>query len=354
VHKRIYKKTIFWLLAAGYLTLFPAAALSACGKEEIEECTEKVLGIDYSEELEGLNPEQVICGQESVWAVTAVKGDFIYKLAFGSGASGTEEIDWQRTEGEYFIINIAERDGTLYAELYNRDEDTIEVRKYSEYGGWSDVMTAKPEGEGWYIMGSGFFVDGGGNVYLVNGDMVTCFDEAGKQAYQYELSGTVRFFQENGEGYIECVTADTEGITLYELREDGAKEKWTWKESEDLGQVHGIGSSEEGTLCLATNREIMFFDRESGRLSARTDLLKLGVSGVMAGYYDAKEGTLRLYESVGNGLGLRYSLLNERDSLTEQRTELVYGMVGGVNADTTTSIWTAITAFNQENEDYYV
>jgi ABC-type glycerol-3-phosphate transport system substrate-binding protein len=38
----------------------------------------------------------------------------------------------------------------------------------------------------------------------------------------------------------------------------------------------------------------------------------------------------------------------------EQRTELVYGMVGGVNADTTTSIWTAITTFNQENEDYYV
>lgn len=44
----------------------------------------------------------------------------------------------------------------------------------------------------------------------------------------------------------------------------------------------------------------------------------------------------------------------ERDTLTEQRTELVYGMVGGINADTAASIWNAINSFNQNNQDYYV
>lgn len=350
VQERTDKQTIFiWLLI-----FIMAAVLSACGKEEGEETSEKVFGIDYSEELEGLLPEQVICNQGNAWAITTVKGDFIYKLVSDSGAPGLEEIEWQPAEGEYFIINIAERNGTLYAEIYNKDEDMIEIRKYPAYGGWSDVMTAKPEGEGWYTMGSGFFADGSGNIYLVNGNIVTCFDGEGKQKYQYELSGTICFFQENGEGYTECVTADAKGITLYELGEDRAEEKWTWKVSEAVGQVHGIGSSEEGMLCLATDQELLFFERESGSLLARTELVKLGVASAMSGYYDAEEGTLRLYESVGNRGGLRYSLLSERDASDEQRTELVYGMVGRVNADTTASIWTAITAFNQENENYYV
>ncbi|MFG6356719.1 MAG: hypothetical protein K1W26_07855 [Acetatifactor sp.] len=47
-------------------------------------------------------------------------------------------------------------------------------------------------------------------------------------------------------------------------------------------------------------------------------------------------------------------MLSERDISREQRTELVYGMVGGVNADASSSIWTAITAFNQENKVYFV
>lgn len=342
------------IILIGLFTFVMAMALSACGKDEGETIPEKVFGTDYSEELEGVLPEQVICNQGSAWAITTVKGDFIYQIASGSGASELKEIEWQLTEGEYFIINIAERNGTLYAELYNREEDTVEVRKYPAYGGWSDVMAAKPDGDGWYTMGSGFFVDSSEKVYLVNGNTVACFDGEGKQIYQYELRGNVCFFQENREGYTECVTAGTKGITLYELREAGAEEKWTWKESEVVGQLHGIGSSEEGMLCLAADQELLFFDRESGSLSARTDLVKLGVSGLMAGYYDAKEGTLRLYESLGNGEGLRCSLLSERDPLTEQRTELIYGMVGGINASATTSIWTAITAFNQENKDYYV
>lgn len=255
-----------------------AIMLSACGKEEMDQTPEKVFGMDYSEELQGLLPEQVICIQGSAWAITTVKDDFIYKITSGSGASVLEEIEWQPTEGEYFIINIAERNGTLYAELYNREEDAIEVRKYPAYGGWSSVMTAKPEEEGWYTVGSGLFVDGSENVYLVNGNTVACFDGEGKQTCQYELSGTICLFQENGEGNTECVTADKKGITLYVLRGDGAEKKWTWEESGAVGKVQGIGISEEGILCLATDQELLFLERESGRLSSKTELVKLGVT----------------------------------------------------------------------------
>ena len=344
-------KNIFMMLFMFSL----AAWQSACGKEEIEEIPEKAFSIDYSEELESLQPMQVICGQEGAWAAAAVKGDFIYKLVYGSGASGMEKITWLPDGENCYIISIAEQKGTLYAELYNRDEDRIEIRKYTEYGGgWSGIMTVKPEGEEWYAMGGAFLVDDGENVYLASGNTVLCFDETGKQEYQYELNGKVCFFQENKEGTVECVTVDAEGISLYELGKAGADKKWKWKGTEAVGQVHNIAASEERIQCLATNQELLFFERESGSLLARTELVKLGVASVMSGYYDAEEGTLRLYESVGNRKGLRCSLLSEREASGEQRTELVYGMVGGVNADTTASIWTAITAFNQENKDYYV
>lgn len=331
-----------------------AVLLTACGKEKIEEAPEKTFGIAYSEELENLSPEQILCRQGSAWAITAVKNDFIYQLTFDSGAAALEEMEWQPAEGEYFIVNIAERNGTLYAELYNREEDLIEIRKCPAYGGWIDVMTVKPEGEGWYTVGSGFFVDGSERVYLVNGNRVACFDGEGKQVCQYELDGTICFFQENGEGNTECVTAEEKGVALYELRADGAEEKWTREDAEALGQVKGIGSNEEGMLCLATDQELLFLERESGTLLARTDFVKLGVASVLAGYYDAREGTLQLYEAAGGKEGLRYSLLRETEASDGQRTELIYGMVGGINANTTASIWTAITTFNQENEDYYV
>ncbi|MCD7863915.1 MAG: ABC transporter substrate-binding protein [Lachnospiraceae bacterium] len=45
---------------------------------------------------------------------------------------------------------------------------------------------------------------------------------------------------------------------------------------------------------------------------------------------------------------------SEETESFSQRTELVYGMVGGVNADSTSVIWNAIATFNQQNEDYYV
>lgn len=345
------KKIVFM----GLFLFYMAAVLSACGTEESENTEEKAFSMDYDAEeaaIRGL--EQVVCGQECAWAITHVKGDFIYEIGFDTGKAEMEKIEWQPEEGEYFIVNIAEQNGTLYAEFWNRDKDTLEIRRKGAGDVWSDVMSIKSEDvESYAFTGSGLFVDSNGSVYLVNGDNVACFDTEGRQTYTYELRGTACFFQENGEGYVECVTTDTNEITLYRFIANRAEEQWRFKVS--AGKVHGIRSSEEDTLCLAADQEILFFDRETGRLSARTDLVRLGVASVLAGYYDAGAGTLRLYSTVGNGAeGLRYSLLREGDASAEQRTRLVYGVLTRANADSTSSIWTAIATFNQENKDYYV
>ncbi|MCD7738946.1 MAG: extracellular solute-binding protein [Lachnospiraceae bacterium] len=331
-----------------------AVLLSACGTEG-EEASELVFGVDYSEELGSFWPEQVVCTQESAWAITAVRNDFIYEMTVGNGTAVVQAVEWQpSSEGEYFLVNIAEQNGILYAELYDQEEETIKVRRYSASGKWSDVVTIKPEGEDWHTVGSGFFVDSSGKIYLVSGSTVACFDQEGEQTGQYELDGPVCFFQENEEGDTECVTAKDNRITLNELKENGAEEKWTWEASETVGQVHGIGSSEDDLLCLATDQELLYFEKESGSLRARTELVELGLKSVLAGYYNGAEGTLQLYELAGNSEALKFDLLRERDGADRQRTELVYGMVGGVNGDTSSVIWTAITTFNQQNEDYYV
>ncbi len=342
------KKNIF------LVTFILAVLLSSCGKEVSEEIQEKTFGIDHSEELAVQNPEQVVFGSENAWAITTVKDDFIYKLDFGTSGAGLEKMEWKIEDGDYSIINIGEQNGTLLAEIHNKEKDTFEIRKCHANGEWSNVMSIKAEEkESYAVVGSGFFVDSNENVYLVSGNTVMRLDGDGKQTYTYELRGNISFFQENAEGYVECVVADTNEVILYEFNGNKAEKKWTLDVS--AGKVHGIQSSEEGTLCLSTNEAILFLDRETGGLLSRTDLVKLGVISVMAGYHDVEEGTLQLYGWVRNsGDSLRYSLLSERDSFTEQRTELVYGMVGEVNDNATSSIWTAITTFNQENKDYYV
>lgn len=54
----------------------------------------------------------------------------------------------------------------------------------------------------------------------------------------------------------------------------------------------------------------------------------MGVAALMGGYYDEKDGTLKLYELIGNGAGMRSGLSSERDFSREQRTELVFGLKG--------------------------
>lgn len=338
---------------AGALAFLLLGVLSACGEAGDVQVEERTFGIDYSEEPAIRLPVQVVCGEEKAWVITTVIDDFIYEFSYDEQSSRTEQITWQTSDGSYGMVNIEERDGAFYAELWNKNTNALEIREYYGYGDWREVALVEPEGDGWHIMGSGLYVDAEKNIYLVNGNTVARFDGEGKQVCEYELKGEFCFFLENSEGIVECGTADGKGITLYELGEKKAEKSWTLEMSGSRAYL--IRSSEEGTLCLSTNAELLFIDRESGSLLARTDLMRLGVSSAEAGYYDAAAGTLRLYGITGNsGEGLRCIMLSGRDTSEEQRTELVYGLVAGTNASADSSIWTAISTFNQKNEDYYV
>lgn len=103
--------------------------LSGCGKEKEEDVDEKAFGVDFTQTQAISRPEQVVCGRECVWAVTAVKGDCIYRLEYASGEAAAVEIPWQQ-EKEESLINIAQRDGTLYAQVYLPEETVFEIRKY--------------------------------------------------------------------------------------------------------------------------------------------------------------------------------------------------------------------------------
>lgn len=348
------KKRIKKLISGIGFIIVLAVALSACGKEEIAETPEKAFGLDSAEELAIARPEQVICSGESVWAITTVKNDYIYQLSYDTGTAAVQKIEWQPEEGNYSIINIAQRDGILYAEYLDMEAHTIEIRKRGMDGDWSHVMAISAEDKADYaIVGSGLFIDSSENAYLVSGNTVARFDGEGKQACVYELAGSICSFEENPEGYVECVTAGADKITLYRLSERTAEEKWSLMTS--AGSVHGIESGEEGILCLATDTELLFLDSESGSVLTKTNLMKLGVPSVLAGYYDEKAEILRLYGSIGNGAeSLRCSLLSSREGYTDQRTELIYGAVGTFDTNSESSINVAINTFNRENEDYYI
>ena len=350
------RKPMIKQFLALFLTFLMTAALSACGKEEITsaETPERAFGLDSAEELAMAHPEQVICSGESAWAITAVKNDYIYQFSYDTGAVSAEKIEWQPEDGNYSIINIAQQNGILYAEYLDMEAHTIEIRKRGMDGSWSPLMTIDAEDKADYaIVGSGLHIDSAENAYLVSGNTVARFDGEGKPACVYELAGKICFFEENREGYVECVTARADKLTLYRLSERTAEEKLTIKVS--AGSVHGIKNSEEGILCLATDTEILFLDSESGGVLSRTDLVKLGISSILSGYYDEKADTLRLYGSTGQGSeGLRCSLLSSREGFTDQRTELIYGAVGTFDTNSESSIGVAINTFNRENEDYYI
>ena len=343
-------KTVFMPL----FTLFMVGVLSACGKGKDIEVPAKVFGMDYSQEQELSSIIQVVCNTESAWSINTIKNDPIYKWSPQALGMGTEQIEWQPEEGNYDLINIAERQGMLYAEMKNRENNTLEIRKCGRDGNWSSVISIRVDNwEDYTVMGNGFFVDGSENVYLVSRDGVTRFDGNVQEGKNYKLKGNICLWSENDRGYAECMAATAEELTLYELKENGAEEEWTLKVSAQ--DVHGIQSSSAETLCLATNQGILFLDKESGSLLARTDTMNLGVYSVLAGYYDESEGELQLYSLTGTDTEkLQYSVLSERDTSEEQRTEIIYGMVGGVNRGDTSSIWRAIATFNQTNNEYYV
>ncbi len=213
-------------------------------------------------------------------------------------------------------------------------------------------MTVKAENPEWCVVGSGLFVDSGENTYMVSDRAVTCFGENGTKTGEYELEGRACFFRENDDGGVECVAAKTDSIVLYGLNGAKAEEKWALQV--DGGKVCGISGGKEAPLCLAADTVLLFIDWETGSLLEKSDLLAMGVSFVLAGRYDAKEETLRLYGAGGQSEGsgnLSCSLLSGREASAEQRTELVYGIFYG---EAPADIKAAIMAFNRSNESYYI
>lgn len=349
MQKRTDNKAIYMLILTFFMTVF----LSACGKGENEEIPEKAFGLDYSQEQELQSPVQVVCNADNAWIITTLKNDPIHKWSLQDAGTDKEQIEWQSEEGNYGLISIAEQKGTLYVKVRNREDDTFEIHKRHITGTWNTIMSIPAEDrEDYAVMGSSFFVDGSENVYFASGNKVMRFSGEGEESGAYEVKGDVCLWTESNSGQVECVTVTADKIILYELAENGAEEKWMLKATAQ--GAHGIRTDSGELLCLATDQEVLFLDRESGSLQARTDTMKLGVSSILAGYYDENAGTMQLFGAVGNGEGLCYSLLSERDTSAGQRTELVYGMVGGVNNTDTSRIWRAIATFNQTNQDYYV
>lgn len=331
---------------------FGVLVLSACGKQSDEAIQQKSFGIDLIQEQAVESPEQIVCGQDGAWAITAQKNAPIYYLACENRTVGVETIDWQQEEGES-LLNIAERDGTLYAEILSEDRSSIAIRKYVAGGWWNSVMDIAAEDDRWGYVGSGLSVDDSENVYLVSGNTVTRFGQGGEKICAYELKDGSCFLQGQNGKYMECITVNGRKIVLYELREKEAAEKWTL----DIPArcAYGIACGEEGTLCLATGEELLFLDRAEGKLLVRSGYVMMGVPPVMAGQYDPGEETLRLYgtgESAAKNLFC--GLLSERDAAAVRRTELVYGTMGSLNREAAVSMQAAIRDFNRENENYYI
>lgn len=355
------------MIWSALLILFLSTCLPACGNKETAggaetgqtaqagtDAEKKAFGIDWLEELDLESPEQVVCGQTCAWAITTRLDGFIYQIDYESDVSDIKELEWRMGEEES-LVNIAERKGILYTEVYLKKENVFEIRKQSMGSRWDVVMTITVEEPEWCIVGGGLFVDGNESVYLTGGNTVTRFGEGGAKVCEYELDGKACFFRENDDGGVECVAAKTGGIMLYGLGDGKAEEKWTLQTSAQ--EVRGVRGGTDEPLCLAAGTDLLFIDWETGSLLAKADMLMMGVSSCLAGRYDAKEETLRIYGMGGqneSGGKLSCSLLSERDATAEQRTELVYGTLGRFNADAPADIKAAIMAFNQENDKYYV
>ncbi len=350
--------------AVYFAVLLLGVCLSACGEKKDagdagnkaagqngQEVGTKACGIDYSTEFSLENPEQIVCGQDCMWAITTRLDGFIYRIDYKEENSGVQEIEW-RTGGEENLVNIAEGEKGLYASVYLRKENQIEIRRLNAGGQWTVIMTVKAENPEWCVVGSGLFVDSGENTYMVSDRAVTCFGENGTKTGEYELEGRACFFRENDDGGVECVAAKTDSIVLYGLNGAKAEEKWALQV--DGGKVCGISGGKEAPLCLPADTVLLFIDWETGSLLEKSDLLAMGVSFVLAGRYDAKEETLRLYGAGGQSEGsgnLSCSLLSGREASAEQRTELVYGIFYG---EAPADIKAAIMAFNRSNESYYI
>ena len=344
MNKRAASAKYFFILT---VTALFAAFLPACGKRQDSEAEQKVYGIDFVQNHAISYPEQIVCGPKCAWVITAAKGSCIYQLDYDPAVAS--EIPWQQGEGER-LINIAQRDGILYAEVYLEEKEFFEIRKY--IGGiWLKVTALAAENEEWANVGGGLFVDSDENIYLVSRGKVTLFKAEGETKKEYPLGGDACFFRENAEGEVECMAAAEKGIVLYGLGEDGAEKKWELKVSAQ--NPVGVVSVGGENICLSTGEELLFIESGSGSLLARSDLLVCGVRSLLGGVYDAQEESLRLYGTESDG-NLCCSLLSVRETYAQQRTELVYGTMGAYKGSVRDNVKDAIMAFNRTNENYYI
>ena len=115
--------------AVYFAVLLLGVCLSACGEKKDagdagnkaagqngQEVRTKAFGIDYSTEFSLENPEQIVCGQDCMWAITTRLDGFIYRIDYKEENSGVQEIEW-RTGGEENLVNIAEGGKGLYASV---------------------------------------------------------------------------------------------------------------------------------------------------------------------------------------------------------------------------------------------
>lgn len=346
MHHTIRKN--FFMISAMILGM---ALLSSCGKTEQTQMTERAFRVELTQELSLEEAEAVVCGKDCAWVLTTAKNKPIYQRFYGTDdLIGVAELAWQQSEQEN-LVNLTERDGTLYAQIQNIEEESAEIRKYT--GWWQTVLTIEETNPEWNYVGNGMFVDEAETVYLFGGNSVTHIAEDGQADCVYELTGTPCFLQENEEGQLECVTADMQNIRCYLLKDGKAEQKWQTKDV--ARRVYKIQSNEAGVLCVATEEALLFLDEQTGAVIAETEDVKLGVSGVQAGIYDAGENTLRLYGQTGEfGRKLYEAKLSGTDASDEMRTELVYATFGSVNERVAPDIQAAILEFNQKNENYYI
>lgn len=327
------------------------ALLSSCGKEEQTQITERAFRVEFIQELALEEVEAVVCGKDCAWVLTAAKNKPVYQYFYeADNLTGVAELKWQQAEQEN-LVNLTERDGTLYAQIQNTEEDSTEIRKYT--GWWQTVLTTEETNPDWNYVGSGMFVDDAETVYLFGGNSVTHIAENGQSDCVYELTGTPCFLQENEQGQLECVTADMQNIRCYLLKDGKAEQKWQTKDS--TRRVYKIQSDKAGVLCVATDEALLFLDEQTGAVTAKTEDVKMGVSGVQAGIYDTGKNTLRLYGQTGEFGGKLYEAkLSGTDASDEARKELVYATFGSVNEGVAPDIQAAILEFNQKNENYYI
>jgi len=133
--------------AVYFAVLLLGVCLSACGEKKDagdagnkaagqngQEIRTKTFGIDYSTEFSLENPEQIVCGQDCMWAITTRLDGFIYRIDYKEENSGVQEIEW-RTGGEENLVKLKVGEKCVEADGYgNGNAADDEKVRHLEYG----------------------------------------------------------------------------------------------------------------------------------------------------------------------------------------------------------------------------